>query len=408
MTQGWIIGDREILLQQLLHEAEKHDVACILLSNGFEDKHGRFDILAGFGAEKEYLEPADLTADSELCLGFIAYDLKNKFELLRSQNPAAIEVPDFYFFKPQHFFKLQRNKNIIETNVEDNFQPIAEENFPLNYSTNWKCLTNKRDYIQNIIQIKEQIENGDFYELNYCLQFEADNTKNFDPVKAFIKLNKTAPAPFAALFKYHGSWLLCSSPERFITRKNNVVFSQPIKGTRKRSKNSEEDNSLILDLQNSEKDRAENTMITDLVRNDLSRFCVNGSVVVNELCKVYSFSHVHQMISEICGTVKPGVDFNTILQATFPMGSMTGTPKIKVMETIDRYENFKRGWYSGSVGWFENGNFDLNVVIRSLQFSQEKQKLIYNVGGAIVYDSLPEQEYEECLVKAAGIISALN
>jgi para-aminobenzoate synthetase component 1 len=224
----------------------------------------------------------------------------------------------------------------------------------------------------------------------------------------FAGLNSVAPAPFTTFFKYHDKYLLCASPERFLAKQNHILIAQPIKGTRKRRADVFTDSQIAEALANSEKDRAENIMIVDLLRNDLSRVCVPGSVVVSELCKVYSFSHVHQMISTVIGEIKPEIEFADVLKATFPMGSMTGAPKIQVMKDIERFENFSRGWYSGCLGYWENGDFDLNVVIRALQADTKSENMYYHVGGAITYDSVPEEEYQECLQKAAGLLQALK
>jgi para-aminobenzoate synthetase component 1 len=155
----------------------------------------------------------------------------------------------------------------------------------------------------------------------------------------------------------------------------------------------------------SEKDRAENVMITDLVRNDISHFCIPGTVEVEELCGVHSFSHVHQMISTVVGEMHAKTTIPQIISGTFPMGSMTGAPKVKVMEYIEKYENFKRGLYSGSVGYIENARMDLNVVIRSLQFNNQNKRIAYHTGGAITYDSIGELEFQECLDKASGMMA---
>jgi para-aminobenzoate synthetase component 1 len=201
--------------------------------------------------------------------------------------------------------------------------------------------------------------------------------------------------------------LLSSSPERFLNGAGDLVVSQPIKGTRKRLAGAHEDAQVRTELMTSEKDRAENIMITDLVRNDLSIFCKPGTVEVEELCGIYSFSHVHQMISTVTGEMRQGLDVRDAIRATFPMGSMTGAPKIKVMEVTDLLEGFRRGLYSGSVGYTFNGDFDFNVVIRALQLDTEKSRIAYHVGGAITYDSHPESEYDECLAKAQSMLAVI-
>ena len=395
--------DNQYTLLQLLTEAQNHDVACICVSNGFDDPYGRYDFLAGFGEKTPYHSPEGISSSDSLKMGFCSYDLKNRLEALDSKHPQAVQIPDFYFFEPAFYYKSLRNK----VDCVSNFTLPEAVPFPQkNTSAEFDCSTPKQLYLQHVEQIKECIKNGDFYEMNYCLQFESNTCLN--PYALFADLNKIAPAPFATFFKYQHKFLLCSSPERFLARRGQKLIAQPIKGTRKRQADVFMDHQIMETLANSEKDRAENIMIVDLLRNDLSRVCIPGSVVVPELCKVYSFSHVHQMISTVIGEIKLEIDFADILKASFPMGSMTGAPKIQVMKDIARFENFSRGWYSGCIGYWENGDFDMNVVIRALQVDTRSERMYYHVGGAITYNSIPEEEYQECLQKAAGLLQALK
>ena len=405
---NWKFNDTGELLQQLLVFSKDYDTACILLSNNFEDIHGKYNLVAGFGEKMKYNDPSEIENNDQLKLGFISYDLKNKFENIESNNPSGVGVPDFYFFEPEVSLECGRDGSLNLKKFNVSPPDVSDFNIRFTADLNWKCKTEKSIYIENVNKIRSQIENGDFYEMNYCIEWEAENTVGFNPYEAFFKLNTVSPAPFAAFFKYNQKYFICSSPERFIQKKQHKIISQPIKGTRKRDKDLQVDLRIIHELECAEKDRSENIMIADLVRNDLSKICKNGSVKVDELCKIYSFSHVHQMISLVSGEIEGDPKFLEILRATFPMGSMTGAPKIMVMQEIERYENFRRGLYSGSIGWFCNGDFDLNVVIRSLQFNAKDDTLIYNVGGAIVYDSDAESEYDECETKAAGIIAAMN
>jgi para-aminobenzoate synthetase component 1 len=391
------------LLMQLLTEAQHHDVACLCLSNGFYDPYGRYEILAGFGEKVRYESPKEISESTSLKLGFCSYDLKNKLEHLSSKHPQALSIPDFYFFEPKYYFKVHRAAGSPESNLELP-EPVDFE--PRQVKAEFSCRTSRDEYLQNVEKIKESIRRGDFYEMNYCLEFECNACLN--PYTLFAALNTAAPAPFGMFFKYHDKFLLCSSPERFLAKRNNTLIAQPIKGTRRREPDDKTDLKVKAALADSEKDRAENIMIVDLLRNDLSRVCMPGSVRVPELCKVYSFSHVHQMISTVTGELKPESDFSDILSASFPMGSMTGAPKIQVMKDIELFENFARGWYSGSAGYWEDGDFDMNVVIRSLQLDTSAEKMYYHVGGAITYDSIAEDEFNECLQKAAGISQALK
>lgn len=397
------MGNNNNLLESLLEKAKGCNVACILLSNQHTDQYGLYQMAAGFEENEVFYNPEEIQDLDSLKFGFISYDFKNKIEKLHSKNPSAINIPDFYFFSPKHFFVSKNNEEVL-----CNFQLPADglKSASPNHISAWKGNTTDDEYLENIELIKSKIVNGDFYELNYCTQFQSEAF--LDPYHAFLSLNKVTQSPFAAFFKFHDLYLLCASPERFLCYRNGKLTSQPIKGTIHRGANAEEDDALKQKLKSSIKDVAENVMIADLVRNDLSRVCIPGTVAAETICEVKSYSHVHQLVSTISGNIKPGVDFNEIIRATFPMGSMTGAPKIKVMETIDEIEDFQRGWYSGSVGIIHEGAFDLNVVIRSVQYDAEKNLLVYNVGGAITFDSNAAEELNECRTKAAGIHQALG
>jgi para-aminobenzoate synthetase component I len=244
--------------------------------------------------------------------------------------------------------------------------------------------------------------------VNLCQEFFAENTL-LDPLAVFERLNALAEAPFSAFLRWQRRYLLSASPERFLKKTGRRVVSQPIKGTRRRGKNAEEDEHIRRELAASEKDRAENVMIVDLVRNDLSRHCLPGSVRADELFGIYTFPTVHQMISTVSGALPPGADGLRLLRDAFPMGSMTGAPKVMAMQLIEQYERSRRGLYSGALGYFDpDGDFDFNVVIRSVLYNAESGYVSASVGGAIVYDSDPEQEYEECMLKAEAMIASLR
>jgi para-aminobenzoate synthetase component 1 len=257
--------------------------------------------------------------------------------------------------------------------------------------------------------VKRHIQLGDIYELNFCQEFFAENCAVDDYLAVYRKLNNITKAPFSAYFNWQNFAVFCGSPERFLQKKNNRLLSQPIKGTAPRNENESRDLQLKNQLQNDPKERAENIMIVDLVRNDLSRIAVTNSVQVDELCEIYSFETVHQMISTVSCTVEDSISFKDIVKATFPMGSMTGAPKLRAMELIDKYEAFNRGLYAGSIGYIHpNGDFDFNVVIRTVLYNATKKYLSCSVGGAITIQSDPEKEYEECLVKVKRILDGLN
>ena len=252
------------------------------------------------------------------------------------------------------------------------------------------------------------IHRGDIYEANFCQEFYAE-TAYIDPLETYKKLNAISKAPFATYFKNHKKYVLSASPERYLKKMEDLVISQPIKGTASRSENKIVDERLKIELQNNQKERSENIMIVDLVRNDLSHTANKGTVTVEELCEIYTFEQVHQMISTITSKVDAKIPPVHIIKTTFPMGSMTGAPKISAMQIIETLEETKRGLYSGSIGYFSpSGDFDFNVVIRSILYNAEKHYVSYSVGSAITSKSEPLKEYEECLTKAKAMKEVLE
>lgn len=348
--------------------------------------------------------------------GFLGYDLKNEIEKLQSNNHDGLGFPDMFFFKPRYILELTGNKLTVNRNYPETFELIeAIEKYEVQNATYevetpctpLKARTAKDVYLQSIESIKQQIEAGDFYELNYCNEFYSEHT-SINPVAVFGKLNTKARAPFSSYIKLYDKYLLCASPERFLKKEGNKLISQPIKGTTKKGTTPEENLLLQQQLSDSEKERAENLMIVDLVRNDLARSSQPGTVQVEELCGIYEFATVNQMISTVTSQLHNTSTVDAIKNA-FPMGSMTGAPKIEVMKNIEHYEDFKRGLYSGSVGYITpDGDFDFNVVIRSILYNQTTQYLSLRVGGAITYDSIAINEWNEILLKAQGLLDALE
>lgn len=384
-----------------LSEARLHENAAILLSNDYEDSYGKYEAIAGFGAKQCFTNPEQLNDFNGIALGHISYQYKNQIEnVVKCPSKTKTEIPEFLFFEPEMSVFLRRDGG------RETFGSFNLSNGPLELKADckigqWEESTNKEKYLKAVEQIRDDIRTGVYYELNYCISFST--YAELDPYTLFYYFNELAPSPFAAFYKIGNYFLLCASPERFLNKSGQTLVSQPIKGTRKRIIGEEE--STIHELKHHPKDLAENTMIVDLVRNDLSKVCKPSTVKVPELCGIHTFSHVHQMISTVCGEMESGKNFKDVVHALFPMGSMTGAPKIEVMKHIDMKEDFTRELYSGSIGYLKHGDFDLNVVIRSLMYSQNN--LIYSVGGAITYDSLAEEEYEECLTKASGIMGLL-
>lgn len=356
------------------------------------------------------------TKDSYI-FGCLSYDLKNDIENLNSTNFDGLEFPDLHFWKPQYVVRLQKENYIFlqgEKNSEifDFLNYFLEEETDVNFhkfNIEFKSRTTKENYIENVKKIKASIQRGDVYEVNYCQEFYAENVEINYPLDTYFKLNNISKAPFSGFLQLEDYLVFCGSPERYIQKKENKLISQPIKGTAARNEDLKIDELNKLVLENSQKERSENVMIVDLVRNDFSKIAQKGSVNVEELCKVYSFATVHQMISTIACEPKDKTSFTDIIRATFPMGSMTGAPKVSAMELIEKHEDFKRGLYSGSIGYISpNGDFDFNVVIRSLIYNRKTNYLSCAVGGAITIQSDPEAEFEECQIKVKKIMDGLH
>ncbi len=348
--------------------------------------------------------------------GHLNYDLKNELENLKSEHPDNIGFPEIFFFEPSVLIRLNEHQIIIEADNPDRiFKEITKESLNLKdekISTGTIKIRNrieKGEYLFTVQKLKEHILRGDCYEINFCQEFYAEQV-TIDPLDIYKKLSDISPNPFSALYKLEDKWMICASPERFLKKEGNKILSQPIKGTSKRVPGNEsEDEENRLNLFGSEKDRSENVMVVDLVRNDLSKICKEGTVNVEELFGIYSFPQVHQMISTISGTLKPNINFSDIIRATFPMGSMTGAPKKRVMELIEQYEKTKRGIFSGAIGYISpDGDFDFNVIIRSILYNDASGYLSFQAGSAITFYSDAEKEWEECLLKAEAMKQVLR
>lgn len=349
--------------------------------------------------------------------GYLSYDLKNDVEDLDSKNSDGLHFPDLYFFQPKKLFFLKEGQlelhylRMIDDEMGSDFEEImATKVFSTEKNESPITTTariSKEHYLEKVTELLKHLHRGDIYEANFCQEFFAENAV-IKPLGTFKKLNEISNPPFAAFLKLEEFYALCASPERYLKRMGDKVISQPIKGTAKRSEDKTEDELLAKNLKNDPKEIAENVMIVDLVRNDLSRTACKGGVTVKELCKLYSFKQVHQLISTIVSKVESGTPSVEILRTTFPMGSMTGAPKISAMKIIEELEESKRGLYSGAIGYFSpTGDFDFNVVIRSILYNAEKKYISCSVGGAITAKSIPEREYEECLVKAKAMRESL-
>lgn len=341
----------------------------------------------------------------------ISYDLKNEIEDLSSDNEDRTKFPVLLACVPKSVYKIENGISTLIDGTEIAPEELSRFLTHKNASEqiDLRPRTSRTEYLEHVSQLKEHIQQGDIYEVNYCQEFYADGVELKDPVSIYHQVNEITNAPYSTYFNFEEYYLISGSPERFLRKTQDKLISQPIKGTRKRGASTEEDNALIEELRNDPKERSENVMIVDLVRNDLSRLAQKNSVNVDELFGIYSFETVHQMISTISCKLKPNLSFSDILRATFPMGSMTGAPKISAMQLIDKYEDFGRGIFSGSIGYIKpNGDFDLNVIIRTLIYNQKAKYVSCPVGGAITIQSDPESEYAECMTKVGRIIDAFK
>lgn len=412
----------------LLHWANEFEEVVWLDSNDYHQTLGNYKAILALDAFtsiktdyhnsfEQLNEYQQLTKD--WLFGYLTYDLKNDIEKLHSRNFDGLHFPDLYFFQPKRVFLFSETEvqieylNVISDELESDWEQI--NNFSLPASSEAKTnpikirlRTSKDSYFEKVQEMLQHIERGDIYEANFCQEFYSENV-NLNPVKTFFHLNEISKPPFAGYLKFAKHYAVCASPERYIKKTGKHLISQPIKGTAKRKLNTSEDLKMIEELSLDPKERSENIMITDLVRNDLSRIAEKGSVKVDELCKIYTFEQVHQMISTISCTVPAEMSPVEIIKNTFPMGSMTGTPKISAMQIIEDLEDAKRGLYSGTIGYFTpNADFDFNVIIRSILYNADTRYVSYSVGGAITAQSIPENEYEECLLKAKAMREVLE
>jgi len=414
--------------EKLLQWSQRYREVIWLDSNNYHQVHSSYDaVLAvdaftmlqtdatdAFDKLKEYQ-----SRTKDWLFGYLTYDLKYDTENLKSNNYDGLDFPELFFFQPKKVFLLKNDvleiqylhfvDDELEVDyaeievIEDDEVEFEEEISPLKI----KLRMTKDSYFERFQKIHNHICIGDIYEMNFCQEFYAEETA-INPLKVYQKLNSISNPPFATFLKLNDKYLLSASPERYIRKKDTTIVSQPIKGTAKRSDDKVEDQQLKHDLGQDEKERSENIMIVDLVRNDLSKTAIKGSVKVSELCKVYSFDQVHQMISTVTAEVSHTKSPVEVLRTSYPMGSMTGAPKVSAMKIIEELEETKRGLYSGSVGYFTpNNDFDFNVIIRSILYNETNKYVSYSVGGAITVKSTAEAEYQECLIKAKAMREAL-
>jgi para-aminobenzoate synthetase component I len=362
----------------------------------------------------------------------ISYDFGLKLNRIKSRHQNKSE-PDIFLslfdtliihdYNTKKTYLTGNKKNFAETEkLLSNFQ-----NFPnfLNFP-NSKIHSNftRQEYLEAVETIQEFIRCGNTYQTNLTRQIRAELPENLTPEMIFRTLRKSHPAPFASFIRRKNDVVVSASPERFFRVESNRISTSPIKGTRPRGKTAEEDLRLKNELLNSEKDRAENVMIVDLLRNDLGRICEFGSVEVEKLFDLEEHPTLFHLVSTVSGKLKPNINLSEILRATFPCGSITGAPKIRTMQIIDEIETVSRGLSMGCIGFvlsFESEvlslksvptqdsklmTYDFNVAIRTMTI--RGREATFNVGGGIVIDSVPENEYDETVTKAKALLNAIN
>jgi para-aminobenzoate synthetase component 1 len=419
--------DINLFKSKLLDWAKSSTDIVWLDSNQHRDEYSSYDAILALDAftalKTDYTQSlkeldAYITNTKDWIFGYIGYGVKNGIEDLSSRNDDNLEFPDIYFFQPQKLFFFRDNcielkyLNMVSDEIELDLKSIENfENFEVSTGipSEIHAKITKAEYIEKVNNVLSHLKRGDIYEMNFCQEFYIHEHNTFNPVNTFVDLNNISKPPFACYFRHEELYAICSSPERYIKKQGPKIISQPIKGTSKRGHSEANDLELISELQNNPKEISENVMIVDLVRNDLSKVSKKDSVNVEELCKIYSFEQVHQMISTISAELESETVLSDILKATFPMGSMTGAPKISAMEIIEEEESTKRGLYSGCIGYISpEFDFDFNVVIRSILHNVKKKYTSMMVGSAITAKSDPEKEYDECLVKAKALFEVLH
>ncbi|MEO6917401.1 MAG: anthranilate synthase component I family protein [Chitinophagaceae bacterium] len=410
------------LKDKLLAWAASFPVCCLLDTFGYDLPNHSYDMLIGAGAAKSFSSGEDFfpslsafdAGTKDWIFGHIGYDAcrQDRESFYRDNNGSGFG--DVYLFVPEIVVQLHGDTlsiGVLQYSANDVLKDIIATVLPPEKKYHVQLLprVSHKDFIDTVVALQQHIHRGDCYEINYCQEVFVESL-DADPADLYRQLTAISPNPFSSFYKVHDQYALCASPERYMKKTNDKIMSQPIKGTAPRAPHDAQlDERNRLQLLHSEKDRRENVIVVDLVRNDLSRVCLPGTVVVDELFGIYSFPTVYQMISTVSGRLEPGQDFAHVLEATFPMGSMTGAPKKKVLELIDRYEVVNRGLYSGTIGYIDpDKNFDFNVVIRTIMYNRKTGYMNYFSGAGITSLSDPESEYEECLLKASAVNRLFN
>jgi para-aminobenzoate synthetase component 1 len=414
------IRDINSFKQKALHWAAAFDASCCFDSHNYPDRYGRFEFLIAAGIDDSIACKSSGNAFESLksffndkknwMFGLMGYDLKNEVEQLHSDNSDGLGFPEMFFFVPKYLLSVKGDEATLMIGDSSVLEAIQKQEVRYGESGPVKIESRvpKDTYIETVEELQQHILRGDIYEVNFCQEFFAKNAQ-IDPLFVLKKLNEISPTPFSGFFKIRDQYILSASPERFLCKRGRQLISQPIKGTAKRGLDPAEDELIKAGLKQDAKEQAENVMIVDLVRNDLTKSAIKGSVKVEELFGIYGFPQVYQMISTVSAELRPEVHFIDAIRNAFPMGSMTGAPKIKAMELIEQFEFSRRGAYSGALGYISpEGDFDFNVVIRSILYNASGGYLSFQVGGAITYAANAASEYNECMLKASAMIKALE
>lgn len=419
-SQVFLLENVTTFIQKALSYAQYAREIVFLHSNQHQDQYSSYDAILAFDAFTSIETDAEQAFDKlsvyqketkDWLFGYLTYDLKNEIFPTSSLNTDGLQFKDLVFFQPQKLLLFRGNEveflylNVCKEDISSDYDNIRNEVLVENISKNPQIQQRicRETYLEKVNFLKNEIHLGNVYEANFCMEFFAEGTE-IDPLQTFWALNNRTKAPFASFLKVKNHYALSGSPERYLKKLGQQLVSQPIKGTAKRDENPEIDAHIRNELQKNPKERAENIMVVDLVRNDLSKTALKNTVQVTELCEVYSYQQVHQMISTITSTIDLTTAATTVLATTFPMGSMTGMPKQAALDIIERLEETQRGLYSGAIGYFTPENdFDFNVVIRTILYNHEQKYVSFSVGSAITFEADAAQEYEECLLKAQAM-----
>ena len=421
------VADNADFKEQFFRYVKSEKNAFYLNSNQSAAKDSSYQLLVAVGCREmisvnqgNALDQLELfqSQHNDWMFGWLGYDLKNQLEDLQSRSVDPLAIPDLCFIIPEHVFEISNDEVTVHTfasreSINHLIQLVNQTSLEDSKLFNQQeaeihSQYSREEYLEKAQNFLNHIQRGDIYEANFCTQFLAENVE-FDDALAFQELNEISTPPFSAWVRCGDYLVVSASPERYLKKKGPQLLSQPIKGTAKRHSDPAADQKLKNQLFKDTKERSENVMIVDLVRNDLSKTAVKGSVAVDELYGIYSFKQVHHMISSVTSQLREEFSGIDAIRTTFPMGSMTGAPKVSAMKIIEENENFKRGLYSGAIGYVTpDGDFDFNVVIRTILYNARLKKLSFAVGSALTIAAQPEKEYEECLLKAKALFKTLE